>query len=191
MSGLLKSAFLAASLTFAGAYASAATVVYDDGTGYVIGIDELVVDGTLLYMSVESGSFDTVFGASLPYFFGDEATASLAADEIRDVLNSEVGVPEIALGSSEILWVPTAFVDPDSFQAEQVGHVTDADPWQRFADFQGARSVDYSGAPNSWLFATFSTTPRPVGTVPEPGTALLFAAGLFGLRRWYSGRSIS
>ena len=168
------SLFLLATFSTYSQLTSAATVIYDGGTGYAIGIQDLVVGGTTYNVNFVPGSYDSVYGAGQPTFFNDEAGGDDAADAIMNILNAELSVPEIAIGATEVLWVPYETVPTNSFRALQVGHDTDAAPWRRFANFQGLRDVDFSGAPSSWLFTEFSA-------VPVPAAVWLFGTALVGL----------
>lgn len=164
-------AVILASCTASATVNGAPMVTYDGGPGFATGILNLTVNATSQNVHFVGGSYDSVFAASEPEFLGDEVGANAAANAIMDVLNGEPTVPEIAVGTSEVLWVPYELVDAGNFLTEQRGHDTDAAPWQSYADFYGSRTTDFSGPPHSWLFATF--TP-----VPEPTSATLLGLGL-------------
>lgn len=155
----------------------ATTVLFDGGSGYATGILGLLVGGSSYNVEFVGGSYDDVFSLTAPAFLGDETTADMAANAIRDAMNAEPSVPTISAFDSEVLWVPAALIGGD-FQAEQVGHDFSTAPWQRYGDFQGSRSTDWpAGGPgvgNGWYFARFSPATVPV---PEPGTIALFAVG--------------
>ena len=153
------------------------SVIYDSNTGYATGIDGLSVSGTVYNVEFVADSYNGTFSTD-PTFLNNEPGANAAADAIMAALNGEPSTPQIADGSSESIFVPrTLLADGIHFQAEQVGHATDASPWQRYSAFQGQLTVDYSNAPYSWLFARFSAP----AAVPEPGALTLLVLGLMGI----------
>jgi hypothetical protein len=169
--------FLLATFSSYSQSTNAATVTYDGGTGYATGILGLVVDSTTYNVDFVAGSYDSIYGASLPAFFGDATGSDNAANAIMSTLNAELTVPQIAIGTSEVLWVAyLTSASANDFQARQVGHVSDAAAWQRFSDFLGDRGTDFSDAPTSWLFATFTPS-----AVPVPAAVWLFGTALIGL----------
>ncbi|MCA9218037.1 MAG: hypothetical protein KDB27_33430, partial [Planctomycetales bacterium] len=129
-------------------------VVYDPRSGYATGILDVSANGKTYDVNFHRGSYQQVFGSHRPTFLTNQPNAASAATAIMNILNAEPAVPEIAAGSSEVLWVPHTKTR-GGFVTEQRGHDTDAAPWQSYADFSGSASVDFSGAPHSWLFATF------------------------------------
>jgi hypothetical protein len=155
---------------------NASSVTYDGGTGYATGIQDLIVDGSTYNVDFLSDSYDSIFSASSPYFFNDAVGSDNAANAILLTLNSEPSIPEIAIGSTEVLWVPYLMLAVDQFRGRQVGHDADADPWRRYLDVTAATDFDYSGAPNSWLYATFTPS-----AVPIPAAVWLFGTALIGL----------
>lgn len=151
----------------------AAVVVYDGGTGYAISIQNLDVGGTKYNVTFMGGSYDSVFASDSPTFFGDDVGADAAADAIMAAMNTEPSVPEISSYGPELLWVPYAYSGSTNFLTTQVGHDLSSDPWQRYADFVGSRSTDFSQT-YGWYFAKFTD-------VPEPPTYLLMGLGLLAL----------
>lgn len=148
--------FVAAILMMGIAPAQAASVIYDVGTGYAVGINQLIVDGDIYNVEFVADSYDGTYAVNDPLFLGDEAAAETAADAIMDALNNEAAVPVISDGSSEVLWVPYENDGQGGFYAEQTGHAQLTDPWQRFGVLFGSTATDYSGPPYSWLFARFT-----------------------------------
>lgn len=142
---------------------------YDAGTGFAIGIDDLVVGDVHYNVDFIDASYDSVYASMAPTFFGDAAGASAAADAIMDALNAESFVPEINAFPNEILWVAYEVSGSDFFAA-QTGHDVSTDPWRRFGNFLGDRGTDWG----PWYFAKFTQ-------VPEPGTLALLAIGLAGM----------
>ncbi|MEM6310832.1 MAG: VPLPA-CTERM sorting domain-containing protein [Pseudomonadota bacterium] len=162
----------------------AASVRYTDGLA--VGIDELDVNGAIWYVTFNSGSYNDVYTSGSPIFLNNVAGAEAAVIEIRDVLNLETDVPQIGNANpAEVVWVPFAEENPNSFRARQVGHNEPALPYQLFPSFLGGRDTDYTmqATPRDWLFATFSRTPPPA--VPLPASLPLLAGGLciLALRR--------
>jgi len=147
----------------------AATVVYN--AGFAIGIQNLDVGGVNYNVDFIDAPYNTLYGADLPVFFGNQPGASAAADAIMNALNAEPTVPEINNSPNEVLWVAYNVVGTD-FLATQVGHNQSNLPWQRFGDFIGDRDTDWV----PWYFANFTQVP-----VPEPASLSLVAVGLLAL----------
>jgi len=147
----------------------AATVVYNGG--FAIGIQNLNVLGVDYNVDFIDAPYNTLYGADLPVFFGNQPGASAAADAIMNALNAEQNVPEIHGFQNEVLWVAYN-VSGTNFLATQVGHDLSAAPWQRFGDFLGDRDTDWV----PWYFAHFTQA-----QVPEPASLSLVAVGLLAL----------
>lgn len=150
---LLSATLVLASLTLP---AQAETVQYEDG--YAVGIENLRVNNRCFDVSFETGSYNDVYGRSAPMFLDQPIAANAAANEIRDVLNAQRGVPEINASDGEALWLPNDSIHANRFRAEQVGHNQSTDPWQRYLDFEGIKNHDWE----AYDFAVFTEGPEVV-----------------------------
>jgi len=152
-------------------------VSYDTETGYAIGILDLIVNDIAYDVEFVEGSYNDVFAVDTPTFLGNGSGANDAACAIMLALNDEACVPQISGGTSEVLWIPKEELELDcDFHAEQTGHDMLTDSWQRYYQFRGSVTEDFSDSPYCWLFAKFNP-------IPEPCTIFLLGLGGLVLRR--------
>jgi hypothetical protein len=152
-----KLGLVAAIFLFAGSYANAVSTV-NYSSGVATGISDLDVGGTTYNVSFEFGSYNSVFGATLPTFLGDLSGAGAAANAMMAVLNAEPSSPVIGDAGriQGLLWTVYS-VDATDFRATQLGY--QPAPWQRFDNFLGGTSIDFTS--RNWGFAKFTAVAAP------------------------------